>query len=266
MVPQSNGFVVYRDPPLKRSRETDENQDPTSTSAKEENKDEVTSKQENAKDATKRDQKAKIPKPVGKEFKEFKHFLKDINQFDHNNNQVKIALADMEEKLFGLHRKELHEQRISDHTWIPIKSGIPGVKFLKRGPLHFLDAEDEEPLYEPQENILEDCLKREAERVGYNENLINKVVYDVVEDKNGVPFFKEEPNAESEENSPLLPTSTNCDNDADFPTWYQPANEKDTTLVFESRFESANLRKAIQITEFEYDLILKPDYLTKNHT
>lgn len=37
-------------------------------------------------------------------------------------------------------------------------------------------------------------------------------------------------------------------------------------MVFESRFESANLRKAVQIYENEYDLILKPDFLTKNHT
>ena len=36
--------------------------------------------------------------------------------------------------------------------------------------------------------------------------------------------------------------------------------------MFESRFESGNLRRAIQVYEFEYDLILKPDYGTNRHT
>eukprot|EP00698_Gefionella_okellyi_P012506 TRINITY_DN3376_c0_g1_i1.p1 TRINITY_DN3376_c0_g1~~TRINITY_DN3376_c0_g1_i1.p1 ORF type:complete len:976 (-),score=156.11 TRINITY_DN3376_c0_g1_i1:4-2508(-) len=40
----------------------------------------------------------------------------------------------------------------------------------------------------------------------------------------------------------------------------------DKTLVFESRFESGNLRRAIQVYEFEFDLILNPDYNTRGHT
>ena len=60
-----------------------------------------------------------------------------------------------------------------------------------------------------------------------------------------------------------LPTPTNCDNDQEFEHWYKLKNDEDTTLRFESRFESANLRRALQIYEYEYDLILKPDYLTK---
>jgi len=58
-----------------------------------------------------------------------------------------------------------------------------------------------------------------------------------------------------------LPTVSNCDNDAKFEDYYKVKND-DYTLCFESRFESGNLRRAIQVYEFEYDLILKPDYLT----
>ncbi|CAF0963815.1 unnamed protein product [Adineta ricciae] len=36
-------------------------------------------------------------------------------------------------------------------------------------------------------------------------------------------------------------------------------------LLFDSQFESSNLRKAIQITEEEYDLILRPDVNTSRH-
>mmetsp|Transcript_13479 Transcript_13479/g.11544 ORF Transcript_13479/g.11544 Transcript_13479/m.11544 type:complete len:495 (+) Transcript_13479:437-1921(+) len=48
--------------------------------------------------------------------------------------------------------------------------------------------------------------------------------------------------------------------------FYIPGSKDDTTLVFESRFESGNLRRAIQIYENEYNLILKPDYFTRGHT
>ena len=89
------------------------------------------------------------------------------------------------------------------------------------------------------------------------------------------------------------------------PAWYTPFSRDDTTLVFESRFESGNLRRAIQVYvvqgwqckgavvvclgssaevtdllpasvatcvavacsfPYEYDLILKPDINTSGHT
>ena len=56
--------------------------------------------------------------------------------------------------------------------------------------------------------------------------------------------------------------------------WYLPYkastnNSKpidDDVLIFESRFESGNLKKAIQVDRSEYELVLKPDYNTKNFT
>lgn len=49
---------------------------------------------------------------------------------------------------------------------------------MKYGPMHIIDAEQFEPLYIHQESILEECLRREAERVAHQENLMNRVVYD----------------------------------------------------------------------------------------
>ena len=37
-------------------------------------------------------------------------------------------------------------------------------------------------------------------------------------------------------------------------------------LQFESRFESGNLRRSVQVSPFEYDLILRPDLNTRGHT
>ncbi|KAL0248379.1 hypothetical protein GEMRC1_003615 [Eukaryota sp. GEM-RC1] len=44
------------------------------------------------------------------------------------------------------------------------------------------------------------------------------------------------------------------------PPWYHLVDEDDATLVFESRFESGNLRRAVQVFVNEYDLILKTRY------
>ena len=41
---------------------------------------------------------------------------------------------------------------------------------------------------------------------------------------------------------------------------------QDQTLLFESRFESGNLRKAVKIRDCEYDLYLKNDYGTNGFT
>jgi hypothetical protein len=49
-------------------------------------------------------------------------------------------------------------------------------------------------------------------------------------------------------------------------TWYYPWGDDDTTLCFESRFESGNLRKAVQVEGgFEYDLLISPDINTVRH-
>ncbi|KAJ7346036.1 hypothetical protein JRQ81_001986 [Phrynocephalus forsythii] len=41
---------------------------------------------------------------------------------------------------------------------------------------------------------------------------------------------------------------------------------EDTTLLFESRFESGNLQKAVRVGEYEYELTLRTDLYTSKHT
>ncbi|CAF3989111.1 unnamed protein product [Rotaria magnacalcarata] len=43
-------------------------------------------------------------------------------------------------------------------------------------------------------------------------------------------------------------------------------NSEDTTVLFESRFESGNLMKAVQVGEYEYELYLRYDLYTKRNT
>lgn len=48
--------------------------------------------------------------------------------------------------------------------------------------------------------------------------------------------------------------------------YYIKQDDNDNTLIFESRFESGNLRRAVQVGDYEYDLILKYDYGTSCYT
>jgi len=48
--------------------------------------------------------------------------------------------------------------------------------------------------------------------------------------------------------------------------YYKLKDEYDDTLVFESRFESGNLKRVIQTDDYEYDLYLNPDYSTGTYT
>jgi hypothetical protein len=48
--------------------------------------------------------------------------------------------------------------------------------------------------------------------------------------------------------------------------YYVKENETDETLVFESRFESGNLRRAVFMGDNTYNLILKYDHGTTNYT
>jgi len=48
--------------------------------------------------------------------------------------------------------------------------------------------------------------------------------------------------------------------------WYIKESESDNTLIFESRFESGNLRRALHIGDNTYNLILKYDHGTTTYT
>ncbi len=109
-----------------------------------------------------------------------------------------------------------------------IKTGTD-FNLLPRNP-EFLQRDDPyEPLYVPKPDILETALKREIEKFCFADTLINKVVYDCTDPS---PYHKEAMQAQY---------------DLDALPFYIPTGPQDTTLIFESRFESGNLRRAIQM-------------------
>jgi hypothetical protein len=90
-------------------------------------------------------------------------------------------LAQLEEQLFGCTTsKSISELYIQEKDFVPLLTGVPNLKYLKSGPKHIINADQFEPLYIHQENMLEQCLNREADRIANDENLMNRVVYDSV--------------------------------------------------------------------------------------
>ena len=98
---------------------------------------------------------------------------------------------------------------------------------LPRNPEFLQNSEAFEPMYIPKNTILEEAIRREVERICFADTLINRVVYDC-----------SDPSVYTKDVDPqqfgidILP-------------FYIPQSPEDITLVFESRFESGNLRRAI---------------------
>ena len=61
------------------------------------------------------------------------------------------------------------------------------------------------------------------------------------------------------------PTESTDDNSGETAPNLEPRLPIDKTLVFESRFESGNLRKAMKVGPFEYELFCKNDYNTQSY-
>lgn len=120
---------------------------------------------------------------------------------------------------------------------------------MKNPPTFIRHVGDYEPLYPPQEYILEESLRREAERVAHQEALMNRVIFDSIDQS---PYTSSSPTQQPVE--------------GEINPFYILQSPEDKTLLFESRFESGNLRRAIQVFENEYDIILKPDYNTRGYT
>lgn len=144
---------------------------------------------------------------------------------------------------------------------LPAKTGI-GIPMMSTPP-SFIRSVPARPelLYTAPDHLFDDIVKAEADRISKPESVLNKVVYDSV----GQRPVGDALAGGTEELSPEVAAKLHRDPKELLP-FYIPSSTEDTTLVFESRFESGNLRRAIQAYPFEYDLILNPDYNTKSHT
>mmetsp|Transcript_18907 Transcript_18907/g.62144 ORF Transcript_18907/g.62144 Transcript_18907/m.62144 type:complete len:711 (-) Transcript_18907:2680-4812(-) len=115
-------------------------------------------------------------------------------------------------------------------------------------PRHVAECpREEEPLNETKEGIIPMMMAHDAKRAHNPSAVMNRVVFDSIE-----PNPSRQAPQEAAAGQPV--------------PYYELESADDATLIFESRFESGNLRRAIQIFSYEYDLILRPDINTRGHT
>ncbi|KAK2964823.1 putative Cytosolic carboxypeptidase Nna1 [Blattamonas nauphoetae] len=113
-------------------------------------------------------------------------------------------------------------------------------------------AKQPEPMYKPREGLDVEMANRDLERAFPTKPLLNRTVY-------------EQPDLKV--TAPALPGDTEMTvGNVMYPYLYQLEGPEDLTLQFESRFECGNLKKAVQIYQWEYDLTLRIDTNTKGHT
>ena len=154
--------------------------------------------------------------------------------------------------------------------------------------IKFIDAYDEsEPRWSHRFTLKEEFMRRDQIKQVDKFLKSTKVVYDFMENS---PFYKD---LDIKLYNEKLLIPTNKDDNTQYGTrfksrgyrrnimnsglqkndriytslnpYYVVQSDKDFTLVFESRFESGNLRRAIQIDDFEYDLFLRNDYNSQGY-
>lgn len=143
------------------------------------------------------------------------------------------------------------------HPHPPIVKNGTGLLMSIPGPLHLTTPPPPEPILPQNPNLISQMIARDQNRLQNPQNLLNRVVYDCID-----PSPISHNHTAADPKPYHIPHVGQCH----LPPYYQPLSPTDNTLVFESRFESGNLRRAIQVYEFEYDLILKFDVNTRGHT
>lgn len=126
-----------------------------------------------------------------------------------------------------------------------------------------------ELLYEAPDALFDEVVRWEADRLSRPELVQNRTVFDSVSSARGSLSAQQAAQAghlNSRSDPPEDSPPPGEAEEEELLPFYIPEGPDDTTLVFESRFESGNLRRAVQVFAFEYDLLLNPDYNTKSHT
>lgn len=153
-----------------------------------------------------------------------------------------------------------------DDTSVPNLPPRMGTAFERRPPRLFPDSAVPPKFSEPLASCSDDrgdhLLEAKLTR-GDGSGIINRVVYDC-----WIPPTNDRrpPNNCNRSLGRAGPLSSSPCYYEDMQPWYIPEDSDDDTLVFESRFETGNLRRVVQVAANEYDLILQPDINTKRHT
>lgn len=220
------------------------------------------------------------------------------SQNDQQQKMMKVAKSSLKDSATYIPPPlPLYETKKDGGSISPPKTGME-TTILWPSPYHLRDVPTEdEPFVPLNENIEADVRKLHAMRASHPKDVRKRVVFDSIElserqlqKRTKVRHERRitEDGVDETTTPRSIPLSTpsspshvvtrddieggrpgyNVDSDEvkTIHSWYLPASAEDTTLVFESRFEGGNLRRAVQVYEYEYDLTLKPDLNTNRHT
>lgn len=223
-------------------------------------------------------------------FNEGTHNKPGVKDGFESASKDKTATGDAQDekasKKKGLKQPLGYDQEINDE-YLP-KTGIND-RFLKYRPIfkgNYHEFEEVGPI--PNQELAEIYKKRLED--ASNSISAEKVVYDSVELS---PYYNGSSDEEKyfDESKYIHPVNTEQDRKpgayapegyfkfrdqssthgimryyTDLKTYYKPKDQYDETLIFESRFESGNLRRVVQRGDYEYDLYLNPDRNTNSFT
>jgi len=123
-----------------------------------------------------------------------------------------------------------------------------------------------EPTFDTNPQLATRMALSDSYRLTSTKRPYNRVVYDCFSTHFEYETFDEEATNKFLENQ-MIPLNLSASTSTGSTLPKATSNLKnDDRLQFESRFESGNLRRAVQIFDNEYDLILKFDVETKSHT
>ncbi len=201
--------------------------------------------------------------------------------FDDNDFEDETAEEVMDDSYFSEEEEDSFSDKIGDYSMFKSTAAMPkngtGLPLIYPSPQH-INAVPPEPeeICRVDEGITAVMMQKDAERQQNSHLILNRVVYDSIDPS---PLYQPENGKTVQTGSKITVNINDISVNSDFDTmgdgkakkvtlkpYYIRMNEEDNTLVFESRFESGNLRRAIQVYEYEYDLILNFDINTRGHT
>ncbi|KXJ16139.1 cytosolic carboxypeptidase 1 [Exaiptasia diaphana] len=195
-------------------------------------------------------------------------YSSNVEQTDNNNGQDPYGLSGTDPPLGTSPPQTSGSPTSNDCTsrcssTNEIRSVLPSVKqAMPEIHGHYPPAEPE-PLGQKKTSLQKTMIFRDIERLIQPQKVMDKVVYDLD------ALLKQDTNESNATLKPACVTKSRIgsggSNSSTSDSEKMSNDGGGRTLKFESRFECGNLRKAIQIRENEYDLILNPDINCRHH-
>lgn len=177
-------------------------------------------------------------------------------------SQPKTQAATTQEELTEEDRLETDGSAVSNGQ---LHSVLPIIKIPSSDVYGHYPPVEPEPLGQKKTGLQRTMIFKDIERQIHPQRVINKVVFDLDSILKQAPDVAENCLLSVAKEQLKLGHARKPSNSSMSEGERSSPEETARPLKFESRFESGNLRKAIQVRDCEYDLVLNPDINCKHH-